>query len=382
MGTQETALVTNTEQAPTARTMDSRSGLCYNVTEGSPMPMLAAEGPTHIIRYVNPAFCRLFGKAEAEMLGYTVAEDMPELVANGCIALLDRVYRTEDTDTLADQEHTARPSGVYWSYTAWAILANTEQLAGIVMVVADTTASVRSRQQASAMNEALVLSGLRQHELTEQADNLNERLQRSVQETHHRVKNNLQVVSALAELQTDGESLTVPASALQRVALHVRNLANLHDMLTHQAKVNAENSMLDTQVTLTQLLTLLQGSLATRPLRHEVAKMTLSMEASASLSLLVSELVSNAVKHGEGPITVTLERKEDEALLTVCDEGKGFPADFNPRKAANTGLELIDSLVRHDLRGTIAFTNPPEGGACILVTFPLLERYGNSSIGY
>ena len=98
--------------------------------------------------------------------------------------------------------------------------------------------------------------------------------------------------------------------------------------------------------------------------------MMLPMNQSASLSLLVSELVGNALKHGEGNITVTLELHEHVARLMVCDQGRGFPSDFDPQRSANTGLELIMSMAQHDLRGDVKFTNRAEGGACVIITFP------------
>jgi len=99
--------------------------------------------------------------------------------------------------------------------------------------------------------------------------------------------------------------------------------------------------------------------------------MMLPMNQSTALSLLVSELVSNAFKHGAGDLTVTLAHSERGGRLTVSDRGKGFPADFDARESANTGLELIMSMARHDLRGDVQFTNRAEGGACVVVTFPL-----------
>ena len=56
--------------------------LCRNATEGSPLPMVTVEGLTHIVRYVNPAFCRLSHKKKAELMGRPFAEAVPEGEAN------------------------------------------------------------------------------------------------------------------------------------------------------------------------------------------------------------------------------------------------------------------------------------------------------------
>lgn len=68
---------------------------------------------------------------------------------------------------------------------------------------------------------------------------LNARLQRSMAETHHRVKNNLQIISALAEIQA-GDGRPISAGALDRISMHVRALAGLHDLLTQSVRSEGE----------------------------------------------------------------------------------------------------------------------------------------------
>ena len=86
---------------------------------------------------------------------------------------------------------------------------------------------------------------------------LNARLWRSVQETHHRVKNNLQIISALAELQTEEGEDTVPVTAMKRIGQHTRSLAALHDLLTQEAKSNVETDSISTKAALDKLVPLL-----------------------------------------------------------------------------------------------------------------------------
>jgi two-component sensor histidine kinase len=92
---------------------------------------------------------------------------------------------------------------------------------------------------------------------------------------------------------------------------------------------------------------------------------------STSLTVLVNELVSNAVKHGRGAIRLALTTRDGRALLEVTDEGPGFPAGFDPVTAANTGLELIQTLARLDLQGDTRFENIQGGGARVVVEFPI-----------
>ena len=209
---------------------------------------------------------------------------------------------------------------------------------------------------------------LREHQA--EIESLNARLQRSIQETHHRVKNNLQVISALTEIQLQEGQETVPASALVRIGQHTRSLAALHDLLTHETKKDPEADAISTAAALGKLLPLLQAPLVGRRIVAKVADFPLPIGASASLSILASELISNAIKHGRGDIELTLALREDVVVLEVCDDGVGFAPDFQAARDGNTGLALIDSTGRYDLRGSVSYENRPEGGARVRVVFP------------
>ena len=98
---------------------------------------------------------------------------------------------------------------------------------------------------------------LREHQI--QIEALNQHLQRAMTETHHRVKNNLQVISALVEMQIGTGMESVPISELVRLSQHIRGLAVIHDLLTHQTKHGGEAENLSVRDTLDKLFPLLQG---------------------------------------------------------------------------------------------------------------------------
>jgi diguanylate cyclase (GGDEF)-like protein len=163
----QVALVSAKPTPPTRR-------LFRYATYGSPLPLLATEGPKHVVVYANPAFCRLSKRTQEELVGRPYAETMQEAERSRCSALLDRVYHTGQTEALADQEHAALiPPPVYWSYTAWAVLDEEEHPTGVMLQVSDTTEAVLFRQQIATVNAELLVSGLRQHEVTEATHRLN-----------------------------------------------------------------------------------------------------------------------------------------------------------------------------------------------------------------
>ena len=145
-----------------------RSSRC--IFEGSPLPVAALAGPNHILRYVNPAFCRLADKTKDELIGKPFAE---VVFWEGCLALLDHVYGTGEAVIHTEPEDTeAHPQ--CRSYTMWPIRGAEDPPVEILMQVDETT---RIYQQAIAMNQQLLLSGVRQHELREMAESLNAQLQ-------------------------------------------------------------------------------------------------------------------------------------------------------------------------------------------------------------
>jgi two-component sensor histidine kinase len=200
---------------------------------------------------------------------------------------------------------------------------------------------------------------------------LNARLRRAMVETHHRVKNNLQVIASMVELQVSDADETVPADALRRISRHVQVLASIHNILTREVQTKGNLEMVGTQALLGKLRPLLESMVGDRRLTFTMDDFALPIRAGTNLAVLINELVSNAVKHGEGEIELSLAAAADQGRLQVRDRGPGFPPDFDPRLAAHTGLELIESLSHWDLHGELSFVNHPEGGALITVIFPL-----------
>lgn len=137
--------------------------------------MAVVEGATHIVRYANPVFCRLVGKSTTELIGEPFAEVVP---GEGCLSLLDRVYLTGEAETRMEPE-PSEPHPVCWSYAMWPALGANERPVGVMIQVTETT---RFHQEATAMNQELLLSSVRQHELTQVAERLNAELQREIAE--------------------------------------------------------------------------------------------------------------------------------------------------------------------------------------------------------
>ena len=340
------------ETAALLRASEAERARLTSLFVQAPAFIAILRGPTHIFEMANPLYYQLVGNRD--ILSKPVREALPEIEGQGFFELLDTVYQSGTPFTGSNMRILLR-TGVeaslqerYLDFVYQPLLEADGTVSGVFVHGVDFTA----RGQAQT-----------------EIENLNRRLRRSVQETHHRVKNNLQVIGALAELQMEGS--TVPVAALARIAQHTRSLAAIHDLLTQEAKTSIEAEFISVQAAMNKLMPLLQATAGGQSIRYTVQDFRLAVREGTSLALLVSEMVSNALKHGRTQIDLTLRVEEDKAYLEVCDDGPGFPSDFDWRTAANTGLGLIDSTGRHDLRGTITYDNRPEGGAKVTVVFPI-----------
>ncbi|MEP6756680.1 MAG: histidine kinase dimerization/phosphoacceptor domain -containing protein, partial [Chthonomonadales bacterium] len=202
-------------------------------------------------------------------------------------------------------------------------------------------------------------------------EDLNERLRRAMVETHHRVKNNLQVIAALIDMHTNSQDHEGLHNVLPSLAAYVRTMAAVHDILTEESKESVGDRYVSGRLILTKLVELLQETSVSRKIVPVLKNVSLTPRQCTSLALLANELIANSLKHGDGDIYIRFSKNGDSAFLAVTDSGTGFPTDFNASQAGNTGIELVKSLVEWDLSGTITFENTQPTGAIVSVTFPL-----------
>lgn len=295
---------------------------------------------------------QIYGKTDADI---TIAEDAASL-----IAIKKRVLQTG-----VEERHVVRatPPGQEPRYldTGFAPLRDA---AGNILGVTGTANDITARKKTQ---DALI-----EHQAV--IETLNVRLQRSMRETHHRVKNNLQVVSALLDMQEMQHAETVPVAEIARLRQHIQALSTIHDLLTQQARTDADVSDLSVREAMERLIPTIQSLVAGRPIEFVIEDLRMPVRHVTTLTVLVNELVSNAIKHGQGEIHLVFSVGEDRAVLEVRDQGPGFPNLFDAATAANTGLELVQTLAHLDLQGEIRFENREGGGGQAVVEFPIPNR--------
>ena len=137
-------------------------------------------------------------------------------------------------------------------------------------------------------------------------------------ETHHRVKNNLQIIAAMVDMLLMDEQETVSSEELRRLSGHIRALAAVHDILTQKSRDEGETDLVSARAVLDKLLGLMEGTSQGRRIVSSLAEQELPAKQSTSLALITNELVSNAIKYGRGDIQVKLFRENGHAVLEVC----------------------------------------------------------------
>ena len=186
-----------------------------------------------------------------------------------------------------------------------------------------------------------------------------------MREVHHRVSNSLQLVRTMLGLQ----ARTAPEETreqLDRAAGRIMSIAAVHRRLYEGGSVTDG----DVVLYLTGLLDDLREMIADiegRSIELDAAPMTLPADSLTPLGLIVSELVTNAVKHGQGRIRVKVARTGDGVEVSVEDGGAGFAPGWEEAGRRGLGIRLVTSLAKGDPKHAIRIDREADGGRVVVV---------------
>jgi PAS domain S-box-containing protein len=193
-----------------------------------------------------------------------------------------------------------------------------------------------------------------------------------LQEIHHRVKNNLQVMTSLLRLQCQFTEDSPVRQALTVNRDRIQSMALVHEHLYQSPDLTRIN-LADYLRCYVPYLTRVYRKQARRiAVRTDAEDTYLDIDHAIPCGLLVNELVSNALKHAfpagrVGEIHVGARQENGHANLSVSDDGVGLPANVDFRRPKSLGLQLVNTLVKQ-LNGTINLDN--HRGTTFEVTFP------------
>ncbi|NML15643.1 histidine kinase dimerization/phosphoacceptor domain -containing protein [Azohydromonas caseinilytica] len=197
-----------------------------------------------------------------------------------------------------------------------------------------------------------------------------------LQEIHHRVKNNLQVVSSLLQLQRRQQRDPALRDVFLDAENRVRAMALVHERLYRQQQLSALDFG-DYLRGLVEQLLRSHGAGKRVALALELQPLLLPVGAAIPLALITSELVTNALKYAyqdrdTGELRITLRSEGAESLrLEVADDGPGLAAGFDPQTASSLGVRLVLMLAQQ-LGAEVEFRRGP--GACCRLTAPVRWR--------
>ena len=193
----------------------------------------------------------------------------------------------------------------------------------------------------------------------------------TIREIHHRVKNNLQTVSALLRLQARRIEDPGASAALNEAVRRIASIALVHETLSNSRDSSvAFDDVLDSLVTHA-----LELSPRMNELRIDRTGQFGSLEPriATPLALVITELIHNALEHGlaqEGlALGIHVSSTASELSVTISDDGVGFPDGFDIATSANLGLQIVRTLTENELRGNLSLETDEKETRAVL-TFP------------
>jgi PAS domain S-box-containing protein len=345
------------------------------VYDHAPVMMCAIDANRHILN-ANHVFSEFAGKHSDLFKGSPVCSVL------GC------AHASENSrESVSNSACAACPlsSAIEETFRTGAAQRDIEYQASIVhngerkeVVILCATALVSAAEQSYLL---LYLSDITEQKLNESKLRKSmEELQKLVREKeallreiHHRVKNNLQVISSLLNLESARIDHPGTKMKLREMRNRIRSMALLHETIYSSESL----SKIELSVYLERLCRHLRHSLLAHPefiqLELAIAPVFLDISQAVPCGLLVNELVSNSLKHAfpndrPGVIRVEVTSLNDGACLSVCvaDNGVGLPEDFEQKRLHSLGLQLVSDLAGQ-IGGKLEITSNP--GASFTVTF-------------
>lgn len=323
-----------------------------NIFEYSNDPILLIDLDRDEILDVNARACRLLGYTLRELQALPIAAVFPHDMARiqaFALSLVDVGFGW--IDEVACQTRTGEHIQVEVSASEVPVAPDRHCVLALLRDITSRKAT-----------EARILASLQEKEIL-------------LREIHHRVKNNLQVVSSLFDLQAARRNDPEVQAMLRECRNRVRSMAAIHESL-YQAH---DLTRIDLHRYVSGLVDELVGSFGAASrvaVQVDIDQVLLDVDQAIPCGLIVNELVSNALKYAfaegrRGRLIVGVSVGDDEVVLTVADDGPGLPPDLDVDDAPSLGLRLVHSLVGQ-LRGRLDVARGR--GASFAIAFPLSPR--------
>ncbi len=179
-----------------------------------------------------------------------------------------------------------------------------------------------------------------------------------LKEIHHRVKNNLQVITSLLSLQSNYITEEKTKALLRYSQYRIQSMAIIHEMLYHSKDLSKIQYGEYLNLLTRHLVSSMKGSDNHVKVNIDAPSIFLNIDTAIPLGLMINEIITNSLKYGlprdtEGNITIKIQKnKTPYYTLFIGDDGVGFPDDINFRKSDSLGILLMHNLALQ-LKGNI-----------------------------
>ena len=192
----------------------------------------------------------------------------------------------------------------------------------------------------------------------------------TIREIHHRVKNNLQTVSALLRLQARRVEDPIASAALAEAIRRVASIAIVHETLSTSSTETVQFDEVYDRIVHNAI------ELSSRPitLAKEGSFGIFPAQIATPLALVITELIHNSLEHGLAEtgdaLRAEIVRTGETCTIAIIDNGEGLPEDFEWEQSSNLGLRIVRTLTENELKGTIALKRE-SGETWAILNFPV-----------
>ncbi|MBD3414909.1 MAG: PAS domain S-box protein [Candidatus Aminicenantes bacterium] len=192
-----------------------------------------------------------------------------------------------------------------------------------------------------------------------------------LKEIHHRVKNNMQVISSLINIQARRLKDHKIREMFRATRNRVMSMALVHERLYRAEDLARIDFSKYIERVAVHLMSYYRDLSQNIDLKKDLDDIFLDVTKAVPLGLITNELLTNSLKHAfpkskKGEIKIEIKQKKNMCLLTIRDNGKGLPQDLDFKKAESMGLDLVTSLVKQ-INGKIELYR--DKGTCFEITF-------------
>ncbi|MBF0457982.1 MAG: PAS domain S-box protein [Nitrospirae bacterium] len=220
--------------------------------------------------------------------------------------------------------------------------------------------ALRHTKELTEQNERLQIELSRRNSIEDRMGTTVKDLNMLLKEVHHRVKNNLQIISSLISLQSDTINDDYLLNIFKDTKTRIRAMALIHDKLYKSTNMSKLNFAEYIQDLLAELYSTYEHYISGVALKVDIdPDLDIDIDIAIPCGLIINELMTNSIKYAfperqDGVIEVSFARREDgKYFFSVGDNGVGCPACIDFKTFKSLGLQLVNDLITRKLKGTI-----------------------------